>query len=231
MIRAGLDKNPHDVASMFDGVAQRYDQTNRLMTLGLDRRWRRKTRIEIAAQPGERVLDLGAGTTVSTVELAGSGAECVAADFSIGMLRAGAYRDVPSVAADALRLPFADGTFDVVTISFALRNIDDVEGALAEMARVTRPGGRLVIAETSTPTSQPLRAGLRFLMRALPAAARRMSSNPQAYVYFVESLLAWPDQRELADRIAASGWTDVGWRDLSGGVVALHRARRPEVAK
>jgi demethylmenaquinone methyltransferase/2-methoxy-6-polyprenyl-1,4-benzoquinol methylase len=227
MTRADLDKDPREVASMFDGVADRYDVANTVMTLGQDRRWRRKTRFAIDAGPGDRVLDLGAGTAVSTVELARSGAYCVAADFSLGMLGAGAYRKAPSVAADALRLPFADEAFDAVTISFGLRNIADLETALSEMARVTRPGGRLVVCETSTPTSPRLRRHLEYLMRGLPAIARKASSNPGAYVYFVESLLEWPDQPTLAKCIAAAGWTDVQWRDLSGGVVALHRATKP----
>jgi demethylmenaquinone methyltransferase/2-methoxy-6-polyprenyl-1,4-benzoquinol methylase len=227
MTRAGLDKEAHAVASMFDGVAGRYDITNTLMTLGMDRRWRGQIRRALDARPGERVLDLAAGTAVSTVEFRRDGAYCVAADFSLGMLRAGAYRDVPSVAADALRLPFAEGTFDAVTISFGLRNIPDPVAALAEMARVTRPGGRLLVAETSTPTSPRLRRYLEYLMGALPAIARRVSSNPDAYVYFVESLRTWPDQPELAELIQSAGWSDVAWRDLSGGVVAMHRATRP----
>jgi demethylmenaquinone methyltransferase/2-methoxy-6-polyprenyl-1,4-benzoquinol methylase len=212
---------------MFDGVARRYDKTNTLMTLGMDRRWRRQTRAAVAAAPGERVLDLAAGTAVSTVEYASDGALSVAADFSLGMLRAGAYRNMPSVAADAFHLPFADNVFDAVTISFGLRNIADTVAALAEMARVTRPGGRLVVAETSTPTWPPLRRYLEYVMGALPALVRRVSSNPDAYVYFVESLRAWPDQQGLAELIFAAGWTDVEWRDLSGGVVALHRAIKP----
>ncbi|HEY2766108.1 MAG TPA: demethylmenaquinone methyltransferase [Pseudonocardiaceae bacterium] len=227
MTRARLDKDPREVASMFDGVARRYDLTNTLMTFGQDRRWRKQTRIAVDAGTGDRVLDLAAGTAVSTAELASSGALCVAADFSLGMLRAGAYRNAPSVAADALHLPFADDAFDVVTISFGLRNIADLQTALTEMARVTRPGGRLVVAETSTPTWPPLRKYLEYLMGALPAVARKVSSNPDAYVYFVESLRAWPDQPELAERISAAGWTDVRWRNLSGGIVALHRATKP----
>ena len=140
MSRADLDKDPHDVAAMFDGVARRYDLTNTVLTAGQDRRWRALTRAALDLRPGERVLDLAAGTAVSTVSLARSGAWCVAADFSLGMLRAGAERAVPKVAADALALPFADAAFDAVTISFGLRNVADPDAALAELARVTRPG-------------------------------------------------------------------------------------------
>ena len=232
MPRAGLDKDPRDVAAMFDGVARRYDLTNTVLSFGQDRRWRRRTRVALAAESGERVLDLAAGTAVSTVELAGTGAWCVAADFSLGMLRvgrqAGRHRTVPLVGADALRLPFADGVFDAVTMSFGLRNVVDPDAALAELARVTRPGGRLVVCEFSTPTWRLFRTVyLEYLMRALPAIARRVSSNPDAYVYLAESVRAWPDQPGLAARIAAAGWDEVEWRDLTGGIVALHRAVKP----
>ena len=138
---------------MFDGVARRYDLTNTVLSLGQDRFWRRATRSALQIGPGDKVLDLAAGTAVSTVELAASGAWCVAADFSVGMLAAGAGRDVPKVAGDATRLPFADGVFDAVTISFGLRNVVDHVAGLREMARVTRPGGRLVVCEFSTPTN------------------------------------------------------------------------------
>jgi len=226
--RADLDKDPHDVAAMFDGVARRYDLTNTVLTAGQDRHWRAVTRQALDLRPGERVLDLAAGTAVSTVSLARSGAWCVAADFSLGMLRAGADRAVPKVAADALALPFADAAFDAVTISFGLRNVADPDAALAELARVTRPGGRLVVCEFSHPVVAPFRAVyLRYLMGALPAVARRVSSNPDAYVYLAESIQAWPDQRALAERIAEAGWAKVAWRNLTGGVVALHRAFRP----
>jgi demethylmenaquinone methyltransferase/2-methoxy-6-polyprenyl-1,4-benzoquinol methylase len=226
--RAELDKDPHSVAVMFDAVARRYDLTNTVLTAGQDRRWRRCTREALALLPGERVLDLAAGTAVSTVELARSGAWCVAADFSLGMLRAGAHRPVPRIAADALALPFADGAFDAVTISFGLRNVADPDAALAELARVTRPGGRLVVCEFSRPTCAPFRAAYYLnLERVLPAVADRVSSNPAAYRYLGESIRAWPDQPALARRIGAAGWTGVGWRNLAVGAVALHRARRP----
>ncbi|MDQ3764640.1 MAG: demethylmenaquinone methyltransferase [Actinomycetota bacterium] len=210
---------------MFDGVARRYDLTNTVVSFGQDRQWRRCTRVAVAAKAGERVLDLAAGTAVSTVELSRAGAWCVAADFSLGMLRAGRRRKVPLVGADALALPFADGAFDAVTISFGLRNVADPDAALVELARVTRPGGRLVICEFSTPTWGPFRTVyLEYLMRALPAVARQVSSNPEAYVYLAESIRAWPDQRALAQRVVAAGWANVEWRDLTGGIVALHRA-------
>lgn len=228
MSRAGLDKDPRAVARMFDRVAARYDVTNTLISAGQDRRWRRATRTLLAPRAGERVLDVAAGTGVSTAELARSGAFCVAADFSLGMLRAGARRRLPRVAADALRLPFPDASFDAVTISFGLRNVVDPDRALRELARVTRPGGRLVVCEFAAPTWRPFRVIYRrYLMRALPAVAARVSSNPQAYRYLAESITAWPEQRQLAARIADAGWASVTWRDLTGGIVALHHAIRP----
>jgi demethylmenaquinone methyltransferase/2-methoxy-6-polyprenyl-1,4-benzoquinol methylase len=228
MTRASLQKRPREVAAMFDGVARRYDLTNTVLSFGRDRSWRRATRAALRLRPGERVLDLAAGTAVSTVDLAAAGAVAVGCDFSLGMLGQGRGRGVPLVAGDALALPFADAAFDAATISFGLRNVADVDTALAELARVTRPGGRLVICEFSRPTWAPFRTVyLEYLMRALPAVARRVASNPDAYVYLAESIRAWPDQPALAARIAAAGWRDVGWRDLTGGVVALHRATRP----
>lgn len=214
---------------MFDGVARRYDLTNTVLSLGRDRSWRKATRKALELQPGEKVLDLAAGTAVSTVELARSGAWCVAADFSVGMLTAGAGRPVPKVAGDATKLPLGDEVFDAVTISFGLRNVVDHSAGLREMARVTRPGGRLVVCEFSTPTV-PVFATVykEYLMRALPAVARVVSSNPEAYVYLAESIRAWPDQAALAEQIGASGWADVRWRNLTGGIVALHSARKPQ---
>jgi demethylmenaquinone methyltransferase/2-methoxy-6-polyprenyl-1,4-benzoquinol methylase len=228
--RADLEKQPHEVAEMFDGVAQRYDLTNSVLSFGQDRGWRRATRAALGLRPGERVLDVGAGTGVSTEELSRSGAYAVGADISVGMLTVGrvAGRTVPLLAGDATRLPFADGTFDAVTISFALRNVQDSDAALHELARVTRPGGRLVVCEFSHPTNRAFRTVyLQYLMRSLPAVATAVSSNPEAYVYLAESIRAWPDQAGLAARIAGIGpWKRVGWHNLTGGIVALHRATK-----
>jgi demethylmenaquinone methyltransferase/2-methoxy-6-polyprenyl-1,4-benzoquinol methylase len=225
--RASLDKDPHEVASMFDAVARRYDITNTVLSLGQDRYWRRATRSALQVVRGQSVLDLAAGTAVSTVELAKSGAWCVAADFSVGMLHAGGRRPVPKVAGDATRLPFGDEVFDSVTISFGLRNVVDFAAGLREMARVTKPGGRLVVCEFSTPTV-PVFSTLykEYLMQALPRVARAVSSNPDAYVYLAESIRAWPDQSALARAIEQSGWSQVRWRNLTGGIVALHTATK-----
>src|ERR1700726_1739661 len=173
MSRASLDKNPRDVASMFDGVARRYDLTNTVLSLSQDRSWRRATRGALRIGPGQKVLDLAAGTAVSTEELSKSGAWCVAADFSVGMLSAGGARRMPKVAGDATTLPFGDGVFDAVTISFGLRNVADQQAALREMFRVTRPGGRLVVCEFSTPTNPVFAVAYKeYLMQALPRLAR-----------------------------------------------------------
>jgi demethylmenaquinone methyltransferase / 2-methoxy-6-polyprenyl-1,4-benzoquinol methylase len=227
--RATLDKQPHEVAAMFDDVAARYDLTNDVLSLGQDRLWRRAVVLAVAARPGERILDLAAGTGTSAEPFAAADATVVPCDFSLGMLAVGKRRrpDLPFVAGDALRLPFADAAFDAVTMSFGLRNVADIDAALLELHRVTRPGGRLVICEFSSPTWGPWRTVyVEYLMRLLPRVARAVSSDPEAYVYLAESIRAWPDQPALAARIQGAGWRQVGWRNLSGGIVALHRARR-----
>lgn len=222
-----MAKRPAQVAAMFDDVAGKYDRTNTLLSLGQDTRWRRQMVRAISPRRGDKVLDLAAGTAVSTAELAATGAWCVAADFSLGMLQAGRDRDVPKVAADAMRLPFRDAAFDAVTISFGLRNVVDTGAALAEMARVTRPGGQLLICEFSTPPLAPIRIGYRwYLKRVLPIIAKRFASNPEAYTYLADSINAWPDQRELARAIGEAGWRNVEWRNMMFGAVALHHAVR-----
>lgn len=230
MARAHLDKQPHEVAAMFDAVARRYDVTNDVLSLGQDRRWRRSTVAAVDPRPGERILDLAAGTGTSSAPFAAAGAHVVPCDFSLGMLAAGKARrpDLAFTAGDALRLPFADGSFDAVTISFGLRNVARTTDALAELLRVTRPGGRLVVCEFSTPTFRPWRTVYtEYLVRALPAVARVVSSDPESYEYLADSIRSWPDQVGLARLVRAAGWDEVAYRDLSGGIVALHRARRP----
>ena len=231
MTRADLDKAPGDVAAMFDDVAERYDLTNDVLALGQTRLWRRAVVDAVAPQPGERILDLAAGTGTSSVPFSRAGATVVPTDFSLGMLRVGKRREpyLPFVAGDGMRLPFRDGVFDAATISFGLRNIHDRMAGLRELLRVVRPGGRLVVCEFSQPTWGPFRTVYtEYLMKALPAVATRTSSNPDAYVYLAESIRAWPGQEGLAADIRACGWERVQWRNLSGGIVALHRASRPE---
>ena len=230
MPRAYLDKQPRAVARMFDDVAARYDLTNDVLSMGQDRLWRVATRRAVATQPGERVLDLAAGTGTSSEAFAAAGADVVPCDFSTGMVAVGKSRrpELAFVAGDAMRLPFADASFDAVTISFGLRNVVDPQAGLQEMLRVTRPGGRLVVCEFSTPTWAPWRTVYTaYLGGVLPRVARLVSSNAEAYAYLAESIRDWPDQQALARVLQDAGWRGVAYRNLSGGVVALHRARRP----
>ena len=234
MSRADLDKAPTDVAAMFDDVAEKYDLTNDVLALGQTRRWRTAVFDAVAPRPGDRILDLAAGTGTSSVPFARAGAVVVPTDFSLGMLAVGKRRQpyLPFVAGDGMRLPFRDDAFDAATISFGLRNIQDRAAGLAELLRVVRPGGRLVVCEFSHPTWAPFRTVYsEYLMKALPEVAKRTSSNPEAYVYLAESIRAWPDQRALAADIAAAGWTGVQWRNLTGGIVALHRATKPDAGR
>jgi demethylmenaquinone methyltransferase / 2-methoxy-6-polyprenyl-1,4-benzoquinol methylase len=231
MTRAQLDKKPGEVAAMFDKVADRYDLLNDALSLGQDRYWRRVVARAVGARPGELILDLAAGTGTSSRTFTGAGARCVACDFSLGMLKVGARDPAPAVrfvAGDALDLPFADAAFDAVTISFGLRNVADTGAALSEMLRVTRPGGRLVICEFGhLPWHQVNALYERYLTTALPAVARRLSRNPDAYSYLAESIKDWPGQAGVAQRMADAGWSAVRWRDLTMGVVTVHVARRP----
>ncbi|MFI6687588.1 demethylmenaquinone methyltransferase [Streptomyces sp. NPDC050485] len=226
MTRASLDKQPHEVATMFDDVAAHYDLTNDVLSLGQARLWRKEVAKAVDARPAQKVLDLAAGTATSSQPFAAAGAYTVPCDFSLGMLRVGKQRHphMPFTAGDATKLPFRDDTFDAVTISFGLRNVQDTEGALREMYRVTKPGGRVVICEFSQPTWKPFRTVYtEYLMRALPPVATAVSSNPEAYVYLAESIRAWPAQAPLAGKLRQAGWSRVAWRNLTGGVVALHR--------
>ena len=214
---------------MFDQVAARYDLTNDVLAFGQTASWRRATVRALEPNPGDKILDLAAGTGSSTKPFDELGAFAIPCDFSIGMLTEGRKRlpNLPFVASDAMALPFADATFDAVTISFGLRNVVDTEGALREMRRVTRPGGRLVICEFSQPSNDVFRTVyLEYLMKYLPVVAEKVASNPEAYVYLAESIREWPAQDGLSHILSRAGWVDVQWRNLTGGIVALHRAIR-----
>lgn len=230
MSRANMDKNPDEVAAMFDGVAKRYDLVNDLLSLGQTKAWRKRVTAIIAPKPGMKILDMAAGTGASSEPLHKAGAEVTPADFSQGMLDAGKKSRpyLPFTKADALKLPFGDNQFDVYTISFGLRNTQATEKALAEALRVVKPGGHLVICEFSAPTFRPFRTiYTNYLMSALPWIAEKTSSNPEAYIYLAESIKAWPDQKALAAIIESAGWVDITWTNLTGGVVAVHKARKP----
>ncbi|MCF2705999.1 demethylmenaquinone methyltransferase [Arcanobacterium haemolyticum] len=228
--RATLSKKSSDVAHMFDQVAARYDLTNDLTSLGQVRVWREAMAHAVDARPGLKVLDVAAGTGTSSAAYASRGAEVIASDFSAGMIAEGKRRhpELTFVEADALNLPFDDESFDVATISYGLRNVEDTKRALEEMMRVVKPGGKLVVAEFSTPTWKPFRELYRFYLgTVMPAVSALFSSDDEAYDYLTESILAWPAQEDLALLIQDAGWRKVEYRNLSGGIVAIHRATRP----
>ncbi|MGO1400853.1 MAG: demethylmenaquinone methyltransferase [Flaviflexus sp.] len=231
MSRATLKKDPRDVAGMFDDVAKRYDITNTVLSMGQVYVWRAAVREALRITPGMKILDIAAGTGTSTEVYKNAGAETVALDFSIGMVTVGKQRqpDMDFIAGDATALPFADGTFDAVTISYGLRNVNDPDLALREMLRIVRPGGTLVVNEFSTPTWKPFRALYNFYLgTALPTLSTLVSSDSEAYDYLAESILDWPSQEAFAKRVQEAGWRNVEYRNLSGGIVALHRATKPE---
>ena len=229
--RPTRDKDVSLVQQMFDRVAPRYDLANTVLSAGQDRHWRRAAVRALGPAPGDLVLDVAAGTGMLGEELRAAGARVLALDLSWRMLRVGAARSRSGLLwcnGDALRLPLRDGSCDGATIAFGLRNLPDAVAGLAELARVVRPGGRLVVLEFSRPTWRPFRAVYwRALLHGVPTVARLVSSDSASYRYLAESILAWPDQPSLAGIIAKSGWEAVRWRNLSGGMVAVHRAVRP----
>ena len=229
MSRANLNKDPDEVAAMFDGVAKRYDLVNDLLSLGRTKAWRKATTAIIAPKTGMQILDLAAGPGSSSEPLYKAGATVFATDFSEGMLAQGrkARPYLNFSKADALNLPFEANRFDVVTISYGLRNTVTYEKALFEALRVTKAGGRIVIAEFSQPTNRIFRTiYTKYLMRLLPAIAKKTSSNPDAYLYLAESIRAWPDQAALAESLKKAGWSNVSWKNLTFGVVAVHSATK-----
>ena len=229
--RPTADKDAALVQQMFDRVAPRYDMANSLFSMGQDRHWRRVAAQAVQPTPGETILDVAAGTGALAQELADRGANVVALDFSWNMVATGAARAIDErlwwCNGDGTRLPLRDASVDAVTIAFGLRNLPDPQAGLAEFARVTRPGGRLVVLEFSSPVWAPFRSVYnRYLVGAIPTLANVVTSDPAAYRYLAESIQAWPDQRELAGLVTQAGWTNVGWKNLSGGIVAVHRAIR-----
>ncbi len=228
MTKADLTKSPKDVSAMFDMVAKNYDRTNDLLSFYQSRIWRRATKKAVSPKPGMRILDVAAGTGTSSQAFLVPDAEVVAADFSKGMLEEGAKRhpNLKFVFADAMKLPFSDGEFDVVTISFGLRNVQNHQIALGEFFRVLKAGGKLVVCEFSK-VAGPLGAiYLWYLRNILPIVARVFSSNPDAYTYLSDSIEAWPNQDQLKSDIERAGFQSVKYQNLSFGVVALHTAER-----
>lgn len=218
---------------MFDEVAKHYDRTNDVLSMGNAFIWRIVTTRAVAPLIGERILDIAAGTGTSSASLAKTGAEIVAADFSPGMIEVGRAKhpNITFVEADAMALPFTDGEFDAVTISFGLRNVENPKKALSEMYRVLKPGGRLVICEFSKPPRAIFRAGYGAYMKYLmPSVVGAVSSNSEAYTYLSDSIREWPDQVTLSQWIRGAGFTRVAYRNLTAGVVALHRGHKPAKA-
>lgn len=225
MVRANLNKDPDDVSKMFDDVAHRYDFLNDLLSLGRTKAWRRVVTAIISPKAGMKILDIAAGTGSSSKPLVDKGADVIALDFSEGMLAAGRkrHKNIKFQQGDALKLPFDENTFDVTTISFGLRNTSDTTAALKEALRVTKKSGRIVVCEFSHPTNKVFRfIYLKYLMRALPVIAKKISKNPAAYVYLAESIQAWPNQSSLAQVMRQAGWETVSWQDLTFGIVAVH---------
>ncbi|MCC7127637.1 MAG: bifunctional demethylmenaquinone methyltransferase/2-methoxy-6-polyprenyl-1,4-benzoquinol methylase UbiE [Microbacteriaceae bacterium] len=231
MSGADLNKEPEVVATMFDHVARRYDRANTLLSAGNDVLWRIQTVRAIAPVRGERILDIAAGTGTSSAAIAKSGAEVVALDFSEGMIEEGKKRhpNLEFVQGDALDLPFKSGTFDAVTVSFGLRNFEDPRKGLKEMHRVLKPGGRVVICEFSKPPRAILKASYGFyLQHVMPKIVGLAGLNNGAYGYLAESIDEWPDQLTVCQWMRGAGFTRVAYRNLSYGIVALHRGHKPD---
>jgi demethylmenaquinone methyltransferase/2-methoxy-6-polyprenyl-1,4-benzoquinol methylase len=217
------------VRRMFDRVAPRYDLANTVFSLGQDRGWRQAAAMATRLAGGEVAVDVACGTGALTRELAAMapGAVVIGLDFSEQMLAHARSTPGPCLryaVGDALGLPMRDASVDVLTIAFGLRNLPEPGQGLLEFRRVLRQGGRLVVCEFSQPVVPVLRGVYRrYLTRLMPLAARRLTSDPEAYQYLARSIGAWPDQPGLARWMQQAGFTEVAWRDLTGGIVALHR--------
>jgi demethylmenaquinone methyltransferase / 2-methoxy-6-polyprenyl-1,4-benzoquinol methylase len=224
--KADLSKNPAAVSAMFDDVAASYDKTNDLLSFGQARLWRRAVRKAISPKAPDRILDIAAGTGTSSMALLAEGVSVVAADFSNGMLDEGRkrYPKLEFVFADAMKLPFKDAEFDVVTMSFGLRNVENHNVALKEFFRVLKPGGRLVICEFSHVGGVFGPLYRLYLKHILPKLSALFSKSPDAYDYLAESIAAWPNQKALKLDIEKAGFSAVKFRNLTLGIVALHKA-------
>ncbi len=227
--RAGRLEDPQ-VAAMFDRIAGVYDAMNGVMTAGLHHRWRARAADLARVAPGDRVLDVATGTGDLALELRGRGCEVVGLDFSAGMLDRARAKDagIAWVQGDAQALPYADGTFAAATVGFGARNFGDLDLGLAEMARVVRPGGRVVVLEITTPTRPPLSTFFRLWFDRLVPLIGRVAGDPDAYTYLPSSVRRFPDAPSLAGHLAAAGLVEVGWILTAGGIIALHSGTVPE---
>lgn len=220
------------VREMFEAVAPRYDLLNRVLSLGIDRSWRKEVVESLSLSPDDRVLDLCCGTGDLALAIAEQ-AECVACDFTWNMLtraRAkseGRSRGLAVAAADTLELPFADDTFDRATVAFGVRNLADIHRGLVEILRVLRPGGTLAILEFSHPNRFWLRWPYRFYLNGiLPRLGDVLSRRGEAYRYLAESIMGFPEPERLVELLAEAGYREAGFKRLSGGIVAIHSARK-----
>jgi demethylmenaquinone methyltransferase/2-methoxy-6-polyprenyl-1,4-benzoquinol methylase len=216
------------VRAMFDRIARVYDRMNSVMTAGMHHRWRERAVDLARVGPGSRALDVGTGTGDLAIELARRGAAVTGLDFAPAMLEI-ARRKAPDVAferGDALALPHGEGEFDAVTVGFGARNFSDLDRGLQEMARVTRPGGRVVVLEITSPQRAPLSWFFRLWFdRAVPALGR-LAGDSDAYAYLPSSVRRFPGPEELARRMGAAGLDDVRWIVTAGGIIALHAGTR-----
>jgi demethylmenaquinone methyltransferase/2-methoxy-6-polyprenyl-1,4-benzoquinol methylase len=216
------------VRAMFDRIAKVYDRMNGLMTVGMHHRWRARA-VELAAVgPGSRALDVATGTGDMAVALRARGADVVGIDFSEPMLEL-ARAKAPNVhfqKGNALSLPFSDSQFDAVTVGFGARNFADLDTGLAELTRVTRPGGRVVVLEITTPQKAPLSWFFRLWFDSVVPRLGRVAGDPDAYSYLPNSVRRFPGPQELARRMAATGLSDVRWVLTAGGIIALHVGTR-----
>lgn len=225
-----------EVRAMFDRIAPRYDLLNRTMTVGIDGRWRDAAAAAADLAAGDRALDCCTGTgdlAFALAERVTPLGSVVGIDFSEAMIaqatRKGVERGshVDFQVGDALALPFPDDHFAAATVSFGIRNVADLDAALAEMARVVRPGGKVVVLEITTPSR--LRAFYRLWFdRIVPQMGRLLGRDGAAYSYLPASVRRFPEPPELAARMAAAGLGDIRWRLFAAGIVALHHARVPE---
>jgi demethylmenaquinone methyltransferase / 2-methoxy-6-polyprenyl-1,4-benzoquinol methylase len=216
------DEKVRAVRAMFDAIAPRYDLVNRVMTFGLDVRWRRRTVRALELEPGSLVLDLACGTGDLCRELACAGQHAIGVDLSFGMLQRGVARtSVPLVQGDALRLPVADGRADGVTCGFALRNFVELPPFVAELARVVRPGGRIALLEVAEPERPVLRRGHAVYFGRVVPRIGALLSDGAAYRYLPQSVAYLPPPAELVAMIERAGFDRVERRLLTGGIAQL----------